>query len=76
MVTRSRVDEIRIVGRNTQGVRIMNLKEGDRIANVAKIAAEAKVDESHPDVVLTNELTQSEPTIEPSESPETGDSQE
>ena len=48
MVTRSRVDEIRIVGRNTQGVRIMNLKEGDRIANVAKIAAEAKDDTALP----------------------------
>jgi DNA gyrase subunit A len=40
MVNRTHVDEIRIVGRNTQGVRIMNLNEGDRIASVAKIARE------------------------------------
>jgi DNA gyrase subunit A len=40
MVNRTRVDEIRVVGRNTQGVRIMNLGEGDRIASVAKVARE------------------------------------
>jgi DNA gyrase subunit A len=40
MVNRTHVDEIRVVGRNTQGVRIMNLGEGDRIASVAKIARE------------------------------------
>ncbi len=40
MVTRSRVDDIRIVGRNTQGVRVMNLNEGDRLASLAKIAPE------------------------------------
>ncbi len=32
MVNRTHVSEIRIVGRNTQGVRIMNLNEGDKIA--------------------------------------------
>ncbi len=40
MVNRTHVDEIRVVGRNTQGVRIMNLGDGDRIASVAKIARE------------------------------------
>ena len=40
MVTRSRVDAIRIVGRNTQGVRVMNLNDGDRLATLAKIAPE------------------------------------
>jgi DNA gyrase subunit A len=40
MVTRSRVDDIRIVGRNTQGVRVMNLNDGDRIASIAKVAQE------------------------------------
>ena len=40
MVTRSKVDEIRIVGRNTQGVRVMNLNEGDKIVTVAKVAQE------------------------------------
>jgi DNA gyrase subunit A len=38
MVTRSRVDDIRTVGRNTQGVRVMNLNDGDKLATVAKVA--------------------------------------
>lgn len=40
MVTRIRVNEIRVVGRNTQGVRLMNLQEGDKVVTVAKIARE------------------------------------
>jgi DNA gyrase subunit A len=40
MVNRTHVNEVRIVGRNTQGVRLMNLNEGDRIASVAKVARE------------------------------------
>jgi DNA gyrase subunit A len=40
MVNRTHVDEIRVVGRNTQGVRIMNLGDGDKIASIAKVANE------------------------------------
>ena len=40
MVTRSKVDAIRIVGRNTQGVRVMNLSEGDKIVSVALVEAD------------------------------------
>ena len=40
MVTRSKIDDIRIVGRNTQGVRVMNLGEGDRIISLAKVVPE------------------------------------
>ncbi len=40
MVNRTHVHEIRIVGRNTQGVRIMNLKDGDKIASLAKVPRE------------------------------------
>jgi DNA gyrase subunit A len=40
MVNRTHVSEIRIVGRNTQGVRIMDLNEGDKIASFAKVAKE------------------------------------
>ena len=49
--TRSKVDEIRIVGRNTQGVRVMNLNEGDKIASIAKVAQRersAEIDENSP----------------------------
>jgi DNA gyrase subunit A len=40
MVNRTHVDEIRVVGRNTQGVRIMGLNEGDKLATLAKVARE------------------------------------
>jgi DNA gyrase subunit A len=45
MVNRTQVDEIRIVGRNTQGVRVMNLNEGDKIASIAKVAKEESEEE-------------------------------
>jgi DNA gyrase subunit A len=40
MVNRTHISEIRVVGRNTQGVRIMGLKEGDKIASIARVAPE------------------------------------
>ena len=45
------------MGRNTQGVRVMNLGEGDRIASVAKVAkedieAEAAAPETSPPPVV------------------------
>jgi DNA gyrase subunit A len=45
MVNRTHVREIRLVGRNTQGVRIMDLREGDKIASLAKVAREEDEDE-------------------------------
>ena len=40
MVTRMHTREIRIVGRNSKGVRVINLKDGDKVASLAKVAAE------------------------------------
>jgi DNA gyrase subunit A len=37
-VIRLRVNEIRIIGRNTQGVRLIDLEEGERVASVARLA--------------------------------------
>jgi len=37
MVNRTHASEIRITGRNTQGVRVMNLNEGDKVASLAII---------------------------------------
>jgi DNA gyrase subunit A len=48
MVNRTHVSEIRVVGRNTQGVRIMNLNEGDKIASLAKVAREEGDSQSEP----------------------------
>ncbi|MGE5296195.1 MAG: DNA gyrase subunit A [Solirubrobacterales bacterium] len=40
MVIRTGLDEIRSIGRNTQGVRLINLKEDDKLVAAEKIAAE------------------------------------
>jgi DNA gyrase subunit A len=66
MVNRTHVSEIRLIGRNTQGVRIMNLNEGDKIASVAKIAREDIAAEPGEDAGAP------EPTPTPPEQPEAG----
>jgi DNA gyrase subunit A len=40
MVNRTHAGEIRVTGRNSKGVRVMGLKEGDRLASLAKVARE------------------------------------
>ena len=44
MVTRMHANEIRVAGRNTQGVRVINLKDSDKVASLAKVAREEEVD--------------------------------
>jgi DNA gyrase subunit A len=69
MVNRTHVDEIRVIGRNTQGVRIMNLNEGDKIASIAKVAKE---DEETPPA--QESAPPAEAPGEPPPAPETGES--
>jgi len=57
MVARMRVKRISIVGRNTQGVRLMVLEGGDRIASVAKVAERSDEDSAQ-------EIAPPEPTAE------------
>ena len=45
-IIRNRVEDIRICGRNTQGVRLMKLQEGSRIISVARADKEEEADES------------------------------
>jgi hypothetical protein len=40
------VREISVVGRNTQGVRVMGLKEGDKLASLAMLPPEEVAAES------------------------------
>lgn len=40
MIIRQHASDIRVAGRNTQGVRLIRLKEGDSIADVAAVVAE------------------------------------
>lgn len=45
MVQRTHVNQVSVVGRNTQGVRVMNINEGDKVAVVAPVAHEEDVAE-------------------------------
>ncbi len=40
MVIRQSIKDIRVMGRNTQGVRVIRLSEGDKIADIAKVVPE------------------------------------
>jgi DNA gyrase subunit A len=40
VVNRQRVDEIRVIGRATQGVRLVNLDENDAVVDVARVIAD------------------------------------
>ncbi len=40
------MDEMRVMGRNTQGVRLINLKKNDEIAAIAKVAMDKEVEDS------------------------------
>lgn len=49
MIIRFDLDGVRVIGRNTQGVRIINLKENDRVMDVARVVNEEKNDNSNSD---------------------------
>jgi DNA gyrase subunit A len=40
VIIRLPVDGIRVIGRNTQGVRVMNLDSGDTVVDVARVVKE------------------------------------
>jgi len=45
VVNRQAIDEIRVIGRATQGVRLVNLDDGDIVVDVARIISEDELDE-------------------------------
>jgi DNA gyrase subunit A len=45
MVTRISVRDIRVIGRNTQGVRLMSLQEGEKVVDVAMFSPEGEDEE-------------------------------
>ena len=51
---RTKVDQIRLAGRATQGVRIINLREGDVIASVMAVPVSDEEEEIATDVVVTD----------------------
>ncbi len=44
VVNRQKASEIRVIGRATQGVRLMNLDEGDEVVDVARLIGEERAD--------------------------------
>ncbi|MFW5705152.1 MAG: DNA gyrase subunit A, partial [Nanoarchaeota archaeon] len=44
-VIRTSVSDVRIIGRNTKGVRIVNLEAGDRVEKVEKIVSDEEIEE-------------------------------
>ena len=67
MIIRTGLDEIRSIGRNTQGVRLIKLKEGDKLVAAEKIPAE-DIDDTRERPARTKppeDNSQSEAEIEP-----------
>lgn len=62
------VDELRVMGRNTQGVKVINLKGNDEIAAIAKVEMDKEVEEAE---VAIADADSSNPEFSPV--PQTGD---
>ena len=45
MIIRQAVDRITVIGRNTQGVKLIELKEGDKVYDITRIIAEEATDD-------------------------------
>ena len=54
ILIRQQIKDIRIIGRNTQGVRLIRLEEGDKIADITTVPHEEDEDET--DTVEGNEI--------------------
>jgi DNA gyrase subunit A len=69
VVNRQRVSEIRVIGRATQGVRLMNLDDGDLVVDVARVV----IDDENGDGENGEEGVEAQdaPTAEVDEAPET-----
>ncbi|MCX8523453.1 DNA gyrase subunit A [Chryseobacterium formosus] len=69
---RMNMDEMRVMGRNTQGVRMINLKKNDEIAAIAKVEMDKDVEEE----ILEGEESDENISTEENASPQTEDNSE
>ncbi len=70
---RMSVDELRVMGRNTQGVKLINLKNNDEIAAIAKVEMDKEVEEAEletPELPVNN-VDSSNPEFK--DAPQSGD---
>ena len=68
LTIRTAVEQIRVAGRATQGVKIINLREGDSIASVMAVPKSEDEAELVEGVVETAETTEVAPVVETVES--------
>jgi DNA gyrase subunit A len=54
IIIRTGLDQLRSIGRNTQGVRLIKLRAGDKLVAAAKIASEHDEDEDKPSSAKSN----------------------
>jgi len=64
IVIRIGVGSLRVMGRATQGVRLISLKDTDAIASITKVEHEEEVEENAPDTENPNPSTNAESTDE------------
>ena len=74
VMIRMNVEKMRVMGRATQGVKLINLKEGDQISSVAKVEIEEENNQSDDLDLISNddnlsELSNKNETSSPEESP-------
>lgn len=63
-MVRTRGDEVSVVGRNTQGVRIIRLKENENLVSLARIAEPDEEEEQTSDAVQDVEVIDEAPSAE------------
>jgi len=62
---RLRVADLRVIGRATQGVRLIKINEGDEISSVAKIENEEKAEEIAEEIVLNQSELPADESLNP-----------
>ncbi|WPO93078.1 DNA gyrase subunit A [Chryseobacterium sp. HR92] len=73
------MDEMRVMGRNTQGVKLINLKKNDEIAAIAKVAMDKDVEEDSEEIEEETEIVadnQEDNTIPQAENENTAEENE
>jgi DNA gyrase subunit A len=69
-IMRTGLDQIRPIGRNTQGVRLIKLREGDKLVAAARIGSEAAKEQEDNGTIQKAELPPAEETEPGPEEPE------
>ena len=59
---RMAVNELRVMGRNTQGVKLINLKNNDEIAAIAKVEMDKDVEEEESREEINDDISNEENT--------------